>query len=95
MVAPAIEMNLAPFLHAIVLAFVWNKVLLVGQIITLEDSIAAKTGDGGSSPGRALGLIVIATASIPSLVAAAIIVLAIALSVSESVTMRTFSPGFA
>jgi hypothetical protein len=95
MVAPAIEMNLAPFLHAAVLASVWKRVLPVGQITTSEDSIAARTGAGGSSPGRALGFIRITLASIPNRFAAEIIVLAIAGSVMWSVTMRTCSPGFA
>jgi len=49
--APAIDMNLAPFLHAVVLALVWYNVLLVGQIMTSAESIAPITGAGGSSPG--------------------------------------------
>ncbi len=57
--------------------------------------MAARTGAGGSSPGRALGFMMIALASIPNRVAADIIVLAIAGSVMWSVTMRTCSPGFA
>jgi hypothetical protein len=95
MVAPAIDMNLAPFLHAAVLALVWKSVVLVGQIMTAAESIAATTGSGGSSPGRVRGFIVILLVSMPSREAAAIIVVAIAGSVAESVTMRTCSPGFA
>jgi multisubunit Na+/H+ antiporter MnhB subunit len=63
--------------------------------MTSEDSIAARTGAGGSSPGSVLVLITITLASVPSRVAAAIIVLAIAGFVVRSVMMRTCSPGFA
>jgi len=95
MVAPAIDMNLAPVLHAAVLASVWYSVLLVGQMMTSAESIAAIMGAGGSSPGRARGFIVILLASICNAEAASMIVHATAGSVAESVVMRTCSPGFA
>ena len=95
MVAHAIEMNFAPLLHAAVLASVWYMVLLVGQITTSAPNIAADTCSGGSTPGKALANIVTVHGSMPSEVAAAIIVRAIAGSVSVSVTMRIRSPRFA
>jgi len=95
MVAQAIDMNLAPLLHAAVLALVWKSVVLVGQMMTSEESIAATTGTGGSSPGKVRGVIVTLLASTPSQEAADMIVFAILGSVDESVTISTCSPGFA
>ena len=94
-VAQAIDMNLDPARQAAVLACVWNKVVLVGEMMTCAERIAAATGAGGSSPGRVRASIVIVLQSMRNLRAASVIVRAIDGSVSESVTTRTFSPGFA
>jgi len=94
MVAQAIDMNLDPARQAAVLACVWNKVVLVGEMMTSAERIAAATGAGGSSPGRVRASIVIVLQSMRSRQAASMIVRAIAGSVAESVTMSTCSLGF-
>ena len=93
-VAHAMDMNLDPPRQALVLACVWNSVVLVGDMMMSAERIAAATGAGGSSPGRVRALIVIVLQSMRSRQAASMIVRAIAGSVAESVTMSTCSLGF-